>query len=393
MSDPWLTIVGIGEDGLAGLSQASRRALQQATTIFGGPRHLSLVDAGSRGRSWPVPFDVAPVLDHRGQCTVVLCSGDPFWHGAGGVLVPHLVAGEWTAHPVPSTFSLAAARLGWRLEDTITLGLHAAPFERLVPVLHTGARLICLVRDGAAALALARWLTALGWGQSRLWLLSAVGGPNEAISEHAAAEPPAMEPKSPIAVAIDARGGVGLSRSSGLADNIFQCDGQITKRPMRALALSALAPRPHDLLWDIGAGSGSVSVEWALAGGRAIAIERRADRAANIRANVETFGLGHRIDIVEGAAPTALPRDRAPAAIFIGGGLDRELVEALRGVAASGTRLVAHAVTLESESVLAGLQTSLGGELMRIEIAHAEPLGNMRSWRASRPVVQWSTHL
>jgi len=393
VSDPWLTIVGIGEDGLTGLLQASRTALQRATTIFGGPRHLALVDAGSRGRSWPVPFDVTTVLDHRGQPTVVLCSGDPFWHGAGGALVPHLVAGEWTAQPVPSTFSLAAARLGWRLEDTITLGLHAAPFERLAPVLHRGAWLICLVRDGAASLALARWLTAQGWGQSRLWLLSALGGPNETVSEHSAAEPPAMTPNSPLAVAIHALGGVGLPRSSGLADNLFQNDGQITKRPMRALALSALAPRPHELLWDIGAGSGSVSVEWALAGGRAIAIERRADRAANIRANVETFGLGHRIEIVEGAAPAALPHGMEPAAIFIGGGLDWELVEALRAVTTSGTRLVAHAVTLESESVLAGLQTSLGGELMRIEVAHAEPLGGMRSWRASRPVVQWSTHL
>jgi precorrin-6Y C5,15-methyltransferase (decarboxylating) len=162
---------------------------------------------------------------------------------------------------------------------------------------------------------------------------------------------------------------------------------------MRALALSALAPRPTELLWDIGSGSGSVSVEWALAGGRAIAIERRADRAANIRANAETFGLAHRIEVIEGAVPAALPDDRPPAAVFIGGGLDAHLVDALSNMVPAGTRLVAHAVTLESESLLSSLQTRLGGELMRIEVAHVEPLGSMRSWRASRPVVQWSACL
>lgn len=393
MSNPWLTIVGIGEDGLAGLSEASRLALQSAEMIFGGLRHLALAKAEHRGRSWPVPFDVAPVLACRGQKTVVLCSGDPFWHGAGGTLVPHLAPGEWIAEPGRSTFSLAAARLGWRLEDTITLGLHAAPLERLVPVLHSGARLICLVRDAAAALAMAQWLTGHGWGRSRLWLLSALGGPNEAIADYPACEPPTAVPSSPIAVAIEAVGGVGLPGSSGLADDLFRHDGQITKRPVRALALSALAPRPNELLWDIGAGSGSVSVEWVLARGRAIAIERRADRAANIRANAEKFGLAHSIEIVEGDAPAALPTNRSPDAIFIGGGLDTPLVNALRAVAPAGTRLVAHAVTLESESLLSSLQTWLGGELMRIDIAHAEPLGGMRSWRASRPVVQWSTCL
>src|SRR5215475_3290034 len=300
MADLWLTIIGIGEDGLAGLSEASRKALARAEAVFGGERHLKLADIGGRGRPWPVPFDVTPVLDCRGRPTVVLASGDPFWHGVGASLAPHLAQGEWIAQPAPSTFSLAAARLGWRLEDVICLGLHAAPFEKLVPHLVRGAQVICLVRNGKAVAELAVWLTKRGFGASRLWTLSALGGPRERIVECRASVYSGESVEAPVAVAFEVDGSAGLPRSSGLADDLFAHDGQITKRPIRALALSALAPRPGETLWDIGAGSGSISVEWALAGGKAIAIEEREDRAANIRANAAAFGLSHRIIVVAG---------------------------------------------------------------------------------------------
>src|SRR5215470_9373500 len=200
VADPWLTIIGIGEDGLAGLSEASRKALAKAEIVFGGERHFELADIGGRGRLWPVPFDVAPVLACRGRPTVVLASGDPFWHGAGASLAPHLEAGEWIAHPAVSTFSLAAARLGWRLEDVVCLGLHSAPFERLVPQLAQGARVVCLVRDGKAAAELAAWLTALGWSRTRLWTLSALGGPREHIAESQADRFDEASIESPLAV-------------------------------------------------------------------------------------------------------------------------------------------------------------------------------------------------
>ena len=164
MADPWLTIIGLGADGHAGLSDASREALAAAEIIFGGRRHLDLVGAGARGREWPVPFRIDPVLAEKGRKTVVLASGDPFWFGAGGSLSAHLSPGEWISHPAPSTFALAASRLGWRLEEVLCLGLHAAPFERLVPVLARGVRAICLVRDGAAVAALADWLVSQGFG-------------------------------------------------------------------------------------------------------------------------------------------------------------------------------------------------------------------------------------
>jgi precorrin-6Y C5,15-methyltransferase (decarboxylating) len=390
MSDPWLTIIGIGEDGLAGLSEASRKALAEAETVFGGERHLALADIGSRGRTWPVPFDADIVLTCRGRPTAVLASGDPFWHGAGAGLAEKLGSDEWIAHPAPSTFSLAAARLGWRLEATTCIGLHAAPFERLVPHLVRDAHIICLMRNAAAVGDLAKWLTKRGWGASLMWTLEALGGPREYTDQHRVdlfAEEVAADL---VAVAVWARGTQGIPRSSGLPDDLFTHDGQITKRPVRALALSALAPRPGERLWDIGAGSGSISVEWALCGGAAIAVEARENRAANIRSNAAAFGLAHRITVVTGQAPEALAGLEAPDAVFVGGGLDRGLFDAVWSRLAAGTRLVAHSVTLETEALLAELHQRRGGELMRVEIAHAAPLGRYRSWEAARPVVQWS---
>jgi precorrin-6B C5,15-methyltransferase / cobalt-precorrin-6B C5,C15-methyltransferase len=385
-----LTIIGIGEDGLAGLSEASRNALDRAETVFGGERHLKLARVDGRGQPWPVPFDTTCVLARRGHPTAVLASGDPFWHGAGGSLATQLQPDEWVAHPSPSTFSLAAARLGWSLESTVCIGLHAAPFERLVPTLTRGAHIICLVRDAKAAGDLAQWLTARGFGASRLWTLSALGGPRESVSESRAEDYAVGTSVSPLAIAIEADGAAGLPRASGLADDLFQHDGQITKRPIRALALSALAPRPGERLWDIGAGSGSISVEWALTGGSGIAIEAREDRVANIRTNAEAFGVSHKIRIVAGSAPEALASLEEPDAVFIGGGLDAAMFDAVWKLVPDGARLVAHSVTLETEALLAELQQRHGGDLMRIDISHAAPLGRYRSWEASRPLVQWS---
>lgn len=391
MHNPWLTIIGIGEDGLSGLSEASRKALANAETVFGGARHLALAGIGDRGRPWPVPFDADCVFSCRGRPTVVLASGDPFWHGVGATLAEQLNKGEWIAHPAPSAFSFAAARLGWRLESVVCLGLHAAPFECLVPHLAHGERIICLLRDSDAAFGLAKWLTARGWGESQLWTLAALGGSRESITRSRADSYAADPDADLVAVALEARGSVGLPRSSGLSDALFVHDGQITKRPMRALALSVLAPRPHERLWDIGAGSGSISVEWALRGGTATAIEARSDRAENIRKNAAAFGLTNRISVIEGTAIDVLADLEAPQAVFIGGGFDAAMFDGLWPLLQSGTRLVAHAVTLETDALLSNLHQRHGGELMRVEIAKAASLGRYRSWEAERPVVQWST--
>lgn len=386
MSDPWLTIVGLGEDGLPGLPDASRAVLDRAEVIFGGPRHLALVGAAERGREWPVPFDIGPVLALRGWPVVVLASGDPFWFGAGGSLATALPPAEWRALSVAGVFSLAAARLGWRIERTTCLGLHEAPFEKLRPHLAAGWRGICTLRDGAAAGELAQWLTAHGWGQSRLWVLEALGGSRERIREGRADSLSFADVQPPVAMAIDAAGDHGLPGVPGLSEALFAHDGQITKSAVRALTLAALGPRRGEVLWDLGAGSGAVSVEWALAGGWVEAVECRQDRAANVRANAAAFGLGHRIAVHEGRALDLLTRLPDPQAIFVGGGFDA----ALFGALPRSARLVVNAVTLETEALLIHLHGQYGGELTRVELSRVAPLGPMRGWTSSRPVVQWS---
>ncbi len=389
MARPWVAIIGLGENGLAGLSDASREALARAEIIFGGPRHLALVAAGDKGRAWPIPFAVAPVLAHKGQNVAILASGDPFWFGAGSSLTAQLSRDEWQAFPAPSTFQLAAAHLGWRMEDITCHGLHAAPFARLRPVLTKGARAICLLRDGDAPQALAAWLTDQGF-VADLTVLEALGGPNQRIRQTNAAAFALAEITAPVAVAIEITAGRGLPRASGLDDALFAHDGQITKRPVRALTLSALAPRAGELLWDIGAGSGSISVEWCLAGGRAVSFELRPDRAVNIRTNATNFGIDHRLTCIEGPASENLSTHPIPDAVFIGGGGNTALYDQLWQILPAGTRIVANGVTLETESLLARQHAQRGGTLLRIDLATAAPLGRMRGWDAARPVVQWS---
>ena len=391
MSDPWLHIVGIGENGAEGISGPARAALDAADIIFGAERHLELAAVGKRGRLWPVPFSIEPLAGRQGKPTVALVSGDPFWHGAGSLIARRFGAGEWTAYPSPSTFSLAASRLGWPLEETVTMGLHAAPLSRLKPVLSQGVRAILLLRDGPAVASLAGWLESNGLGASAIHVLEALGGPQERIRQCTASSFNLADIASPVAVAVEAMG-AGISRASGLPDELFEHDGQLTKRPVRALTLSALAPRPGEILWDVGAGSGSISIEFLLAAPatRAFAVEANPERAEKIRRNAASFGLENRLDVCLGRAPAALEGLPDPHVVFVGGGTSQELLEAIWGRVASDTRLVVNAVTIESEALLADWSNRFGGSMLRIEIAMAGILGSRRGWRPSMPVVQWS---
>ncbi|RWR33812.1 precorrin-6y C5,15-methyltransferase (decarboxylating) subunit CbiE [Sinirhodobacter populi] len=386
----WLSIIGIGEDGPDGLPRASLAALAGAEVVFGGPRHLALVDHPDR-RPWPVPFSVAPVLALRGRRVAVLASGDPFWHGAGGALAEALTPGEWRAFPAPSVLSLAAARMGWRLERVLCLGLHAAPVARLRPHLAPGLRALVTLRDGAAAGALAGWLVDEGFGATRMVVMECLGGPRERLRTVRAEgfELTDVDPLVTVALTV-AGGGRVIPRASGLPDDVFDHDGQITKRPVRALALSALAPRAGEMLWDIGAGSGSIGIEWLLAGPamRCVGVEADPARAARARANAARLGVDP--DIREGRALDLLPGLPRPDAVFLGGGADTALMTALWNLLPAGTRLVAHAVTLETEALLTIWHARAGGSLLRVELSEAAPLGRKRGWKASYPVVQWS---
>lgn len=396
VSEPWLTIIGLGEDGLDGLSEASRSALSGATAVFGGPRHLALAEAGPTGIPWPVPFDTAPLLERRGLATVALVSGDPFWFGAGSTLAEALDPDEWRAFPGVSTYSLAAAQLGWRLEHTTCLGLHATSFAPLRAALSRYGRAIALLRDGSAPAELAAWLEDHGFGAVTLHVLEALGGPRARVRSLAADRFDLDDIHAPVAVAIDGQGlgpGAGLPRTPGLPDDLFDNDGQLTKRPIRALTLSALAPRAGEMLWDLGAGSGSVAIEWCLAGGRASAVEAKAERAERLSRNVATFGLGSRIKIYPSRSEDVLPALPAPDAVFVGGGGSEALFAQIIEAVPPGCRLVANAVALETETLLISLHATHGGTLHRFETAEAQPLGGKLGWTPARAIVQWSVTL
>ena len=396
--EPWLSIVGIGEDGVAGLSAAARACVAEAALVFGGARHLALAGSLPQGEThpWSSPLDAGldAVVAARGRKVCVLASGDPFLHGIGVALCRRIPVTEMRVLPAPSAFSLAAARLGWALAEVTTLSLHGRPIELVLPHLHPGARLLLLTSDAAGPAALAGLFAAHGFDESPMAVLEALGGPRERVrwADAGRFDLDGIAPLNLVAARIVAAPGARvLARASGLPDTLFEHDGQITKRTVRAVTLSALAPRRGELLWDIGAGAGSVSVEWLLADTslRAVAVEARADRAERIRRNA--LGLGvPQLRVVRGTAPDALAGLPTPDAVFVGGGASREGVlgaalEALR----PGGRLVVNAVTLESEAVLLARHAALGGELLRLSVSHAAPVAGMTGWRPAMPVTQW----
>ncbi len=403
-SPRWLSIVGIGEDGVDGLGAVARGLVSGAEIVFGGRRHLTLAASLIRGaaRPWPSPFDgaVAEVAALRGRQVCVLASGDPFMHGVGAVLARQIDAQEMTVVPAPSAFSLAAARLGWPLAETALVSLHARALDFVRPHLHPGARVIVLTSDGAAPAALAQLLTDAGFGQSRVTVLEALGGPRERVRASTAADFDlgAVDALNTVAIeAVAAPGARIIARAAGLADALFEHDGQITKREIRAITLSALAPRRGELLWDIGAGAGSVAIEWMLADPtlHAAAIEMRPDRAARIRRNAAAFGVPS-LDVIEGEAPAALGALAPPNAVFIGGGADAGVLDAAIAALQPSGRLVVNAVTLATEALLLARHAALGGGLVRVAIARASSVGDASApgaplaWRAAMPVTQWS---
>jgi precorrin-6Y C5,15-methyltransferase (decarboxylating) len=395
----WLSIVGVGEDGVEGLSATARGLIAAADIVFGGKRHLRLAASLIRGEAkpWQSPFvrGIDEVLASRGRQVCVLASGDPFHYGVGSVLAGRVPPEETLVVPAPSAFSLAAARLGWALPDIVLLSAHGRALDRIRPVLHPGARVLALTSDSEGPRALARLLNESGFGESKLTVLEALGGARERIRSTTAAgfglgdvadlNTVAIE----VVAAPDAR---TIAYTPGLADALFEHDGQITKREIRAMTLSALAPLKGELMWDIGAGSGSVAIEWMLADPslRAMAVEARADRAARILRNAAAFGVSG-LEVIEGSAPHALAGLATPDAVFIGGGASEGgVLDAAIAALRSGGRLVVNAVTLNTEKELIARQAALGGALTRIEISRAEPVGRKTGWRAAMPVTQWA---
>ncbi len=392
--EPWLKIIGWGEDGIKGLSTTSQRLLFQAEVIFGSKRHVQLLpELNASIREWPVPFEsgIPLLLAERGRDVVMLVSGDPFWFGAGTVLARHLAPIEWRALPAPSTFSLAAARLGWPIEDTKFLGVHAAPIGRVRPYLRRKEKIIVLVRNNDAVIELSALLCAQGFGGSTMHILEALGGERERIRTISAEQFQFDDILHPVAVALEVAGsGNAIPCSSGIDDDFFEHDGQITKKIIRAVTLSALAPNPGELLWDIGTGSGSIAIEWLLSNPKnnAIGFEFNSTRAVRARRNAKNLGVDW-LRIIEGDASEMLEEAPLPDAVFVGGGVSNELLRVLWRRLKPGTRIVINAVTLESEILLVKWQEKKGGRIVKLDVSEVTSLGERRGWKASYPIVQW----
>jgi precorrin-6Y C5,15-methyltransferase (decarboxylating) len=395
---PWLSVIGIGEDGLTGLSAAARTLVETAETLVGGARHLAMTPPGNAERLvWqhPLTDTLAAIAARRGSRVAVLASGDPMWYGVGSLVTRHFPREEMTILPQPSAFSLAAARLGWPIAECAMLSLHGRPLDTLRLHLAPHRRALLLSEDGATPRKVARLLTVLGWGPSRLTVFEHLGGGREAMLSEEAQNWGERQTADLNTIALECRAGPAaqpLSRIAGLPDDAFEHDGQLTKREMRAMTLASLAPLTGESLWDIGAGCGSVAIEWLRAseGGAAVAIERQPDRAAMIARNAAALGVPC-LRIVAGPAPQALAGLDPPDAIFVGGGIgEPELLPALWNALRPRGRLVANVVSLAGERVLLDWQARRGGTLTRIAVSHAAPLGMQQAWRPLLQVTQFA---
>lgn len=398
MSGRWLSIIGIGEDGRAGLSPAAIALIERAELVVGGRRHLDLVgETPGEKMEWAKPLEATAttILARRGTPVAVLVSGDPFWFGAGATLARSIPIEDMQVVPSPSSFSIAASCLGWPLQDVTTLGLN---MKGLTPVirrhLHHGRRILGLALNGDTAREVAALLTGAGFGESVIVVMEALGGPRERIRNVRARDFDFADVDSLNIIGVDVVAGAGaapIPYTAGLPDSYFENDGQLTKREIRAVTMSSLQPGAGQLLWDVGAGSGSIGIEWLLAhpANTAIGIERDASRAARAVRNSVALGVPH-LDIREGAAPDALSGLAQPDAIFIGcGTAGGKVIEACWTALKPGGRIVVNAVTIESEAALLAAYHEHGGSLTRFGVERAEPVGRLTAWRPAMPVLQW----
>ena len=397
----WLSIIGIGEDGVAGLSPAARALIAQAGLVVGGQRHLDLLGDLAKGErlAWPSPMhDAFPaILARRDSPVAVVATGDPFFYGVGSVLAAQVPAEEMICLPGISAFSLAAGRLGWGQQDCALVTLHGRALERVLPVLQPNTKALALSWDGTTPAKLAELLVRHGFGDTQMIVCEAMGGPNERLRATRAKDfaLDGIVPLNLIALDIPACPGARvIPLTPGLPDDWFEHDGQLTKREVRAVTLAALEPHRGGLLWDIGAGSGSVGIEWMLChpANRAIAIERDVVRTGRIARNAASLGVPD-LKIVEGTAPVVLADLPPPDAVFIGGGATHAgMIDAALAALPTGGRLVVNGVTIETQAELGNRFKVLGGDLRTIQISHADPVGGFHGMRPALPVTQWAVN-
>ncbi|HEY3557987.1 MAG TPA: precorrin-6y C5,15-methyltransferase (decarboxylating) subunit CbiE [Kribbella sp.] len=389
-----ITVVGIGAAGWPALSPEARTALQEAEVVLGSSRQLALTEVTGLRVAWPSPLSEGlPRLlaEHRGRRICVLASGDPTFHGIGTTLVRLLGVDAVRVIPHPSSVSLACARLGWAQDQVQVVSLVTNPAERLHPHLQPSRRVLILSRGAQTPAEVSQLLIARGYGSSTFSVLEQLGGPSERVRTSSAADWSGdVDPLNVIAVQCPADAPV-VSTAPGLPDDAYEHDGQLTKREVRAVSLSRLAPVPGQLLWDIGGGAGSIAIEWSRhhPSCHAIAVERDPDRAKRLERNVAALGAA--VQVVVGAAPAALDGLEAPDAIFIGGGATAAgMIDACWNALRPGGRLVANGVTLETEALIVQWYKAFGGDLVRLDVHRASAIGTMTGWRPAMPVTIWS---
>ena len=391
----WLSVIGIGDDGVAGLAPRSHELLDQAKTVIASKRILQNLQTSAHCETWPTPFDslISYIENEAERPVVVLATGDPLWFSVGENLAdafsPEVL--EFLTHP--SCFQLAAAKMGWSMNSCTCLSIHGRPMELVAPHLAPRTRILVIGSDPRSAIKLSAFLVSRGYGGSKIFALSHLGGEEESIQSGTASNWSEETPSFHVlAVELMAdENALILPKSGGLPDRAFSHDGRMTKQVVRAVTLAKLLPSRGALLWDIGAGCGSIAVEWMRSDitAKAIALEPREDRAKMISTNANSLGVPE-LKIVEGAAPEELATLPDPDAVFIGGGLTPETLEICQNRLNVLGRLVVNAVTLESEAILLKAHADFGGELVRIDVATADPVGQMTGWRPNMPVTQWS---
>ena len=409
ISKKWLCVIGIGEDGWDDLSADARDLLYESEIVLGGERHLKMLPKDWEGErivwSSPIREAVSKIVSWRpedsaiAQKVAIMASGDPLCYGIAAKLLRHLPIEEIWIKPALTTFSLMCSRIGWSLPDVETLTIHGRPLEMLHPFVQPGAKLLVLSKGEESPEQAAKLLCARGFGKSIITVLEHLGGRKERQFSGQADSWNHPEGAALNALAIECipeNNANVLSRNPGLPDEAFLHDGQLTKREIRAVALSKLMPVVDHLLWDVGAGCGSVSIEWMRTnpGCRAVAIEKSKSRLKLIEQNSQELGVPM-LQIISGSAPEVLADLPAPDAVFIGGGLSSgNLLQTCWNALKPGGRLVANAVTLEGEQKLLQWQnenagkSGASGDLTRLSISRAEKIGKFQGWKEMRSVIQ-----
>jgi precorrin-6B C5,15-methyltransferase / cobalt-precorrin-6B C5,C15-methyltransferase len=397
--EKWLSIIGINEDGIDGLSSVARFWLDRAEILVGGDRHLklipSLIPLDERKRlTWQSPLinSIQEILTYQNKSVCVLASGDPMWYGIGTTLLQHIPLEQMRIVPAVSTFSLICARLGWAIANVETLSLCGRPVENLISFLYPNAKILLLSADRHTPKLVIELLRKKGYGKSKIWILEHLQGEEKISEVTAEAELGSIEIADLNAIALECIAESQtfiISRLPGLPDSAYIHDGQLTKSEVRAITLSALAPKPGELLWDVGAGCGSIGIEWMRTDFRCKAIAIEPKRIEYIAQNAISLGTPN-LEIIEGIAPEALQNLPSPNAIFIGGGITSEdTIEKCWHSLKPGGRLVANVVTIEGEQQIFAWQQKIGGSLKRIAIERMEAIGTFKGWKPMATVTQW----